>query len=381
MSVNTHRQLFIKQFEAELRLFLPEEPFDHAVTAEKAGTPVPLGALISLLNTKLGQQLFQGEAQEAKWHNFISGIKKRLEILTHVDWIKGERDNFWQASKSAVTDLVATGFLVYDDYDITVPFFGVDYIVKVKSLNLAPKIMYQCALRQLLVNNGQVRALPWEAHLKEAFGGSFPNIPETIRLDEETVASLSGAREVALKATMGFPSYDSMCKELQRCKESIRSLDPFFYLEEDFFRFKLPKLAEDIVYGQIRDVLPDGKSDIVPEEHMLANIEFAYAKVTAIVGGALARHSEPSVGKSIQAVLLIIRAVMDGTSMGAKATLEISAFHKSIYDQCANYLVYEVLMPKPGEPRCHFGAAAMAKLYKDFTGRIKKSQSTPDRFG
>ena len=85
MSTKTPRRVVSKTFQKELKMFLEEEAFDAAVKAEQENAEIPVAVLTRLLRQQVGQQLFQAEAQNAKWLAFLETTNKQLHDLIHLD--------------------------------------------------------------------------------------------------------------------------------------------------------------------------------------------------------------------------------------------------------------------------------------------------------
>ncbi len=116
--------------------------------------------LTRLLRQQVGQQLFQAEAQNAKWLAFLETTHKQLQDLIHLDWAEKDRDNFFAAAKNGMKDLLHSGFQVYGKYEVTCSYFNHTIAVHVSSLSEVPIVMYQLLLRQIVVNTGQINAMP-----------------------------------------------------------------------------------------------------------------------------------------------------------------------------------------------------------------------------
>ena len=160
MSTKTPRRVFSKTFQNELKMFLEEEAFDAAVKAEEESAEIPVAVLTRLLRQQVGQQLFQAEAQNAKWLGFLETTNKQLQDLIHLDWAEKDRDNFFVAAKNGVKDLLNSGFQVYGKYEVTCSYFNHTIAVHVSNLSEVPIVMYQLLLRQIVVNTGQISAMP-----------------------------------------------------------------------------------------------------------------------------------------------------------------------------------------------------------------------------
>ena len=225
MSTKTPRRVFSKTFQNELKMFLEEEAFDAAVKAEEESAEIPVAVLTRLLRQQVGQQLFQAEAQNAKWLGFLETTNKQLQDLIHLDWAEKDRDNFFVAAKNGVKDLLNSGFQVYGKYEVTCSYFNHTIAVHVSNLSEVPIVMYQLLLRQIVVNTGQINAMPWQEHLKRALGGSIPGIPERARVDASILQSISGAREILGNVLKDCRTYDAMARELRLARDSVRAID------------------------------------------------------------------------------------------------------------------------------------------------------------
>jgi hypothetical protein len=368
MSVKTPRRVFTQIFQKELKLFLEEEAFDAAVKAEEENVEIPVAVLSRLLRSQVGQQLFQVEAQNAKWLEFLEITNKRLQDLIHLDWAVKDRDNFFAASKAGVKDLMQSGFQVWGKYEVSCSYFNHANVVHVSNLSEVPIVMYQLLLRQIVVNTGQISAMPWQEHLKSAFGGSIPGIPEQARVDTSILQSISGAREILVNVLKDCRTYDAMARELRLARDSVRAIDPYFYLEEDFFLHQVPGLVEKLVYDKVLAVLPLVDTNAKEAGKTLETGEAAYKELAGIQACALVRHSLHAVGKAVNGAMMILRAMLDGESLTVKAVRSSSDFHKLLYQRCANFLIFDhqKAITIKGQPtRFLYGAAAMERHVDD----------------
>jgi hypothetical protein len=341
MSVKTPRRIFNKTFQEELKLFLEAESFDEAVKAEEENTTIPVAVLSRLLRQQVGQQLFQAEAQNAKWLGFLDSTNKRLQDLMHLDWAASDRENFFAVSKTSVKDLLQLGFQVYGKYEVTCTYFGHTYKVQVSTLHEVAPVMYQLLLRQIVVNTGQIPAMPWQEHLKSSFGGSIPGIPEVTVVDKAILGSISGAREILVSALKDCTTYDAMARELRLARDSVRAIDPYFYLEEDFFVQQVPGLVERIIYDKVLAVLPVEHLNPHDANKVFGKGEAAHKDIAILQACAMVRHCLPAVGKAVNGAMMIVRAMLDGESLSVKTLRSSSEFHRKIYQRCSNFLIFE----------------------------------------
>ena len=73
-------------------MFLEEEAFDAAVKAEEENAEIPVAVLTRLLRQQGGQQLFQAEAQNAKWLAFL----ETTQAAAGLDSLGLGREGPWQ---------------------------------------------------------------------------------------------------------------------------------------------------------------------------------------------------------------------------------------------------------------------------------------------
>lgn len=362
MSTRTPRSVFIQNFQKELKLFLEHEPFEAALRAEAQKKDIPVGVLVKLLRQHVGQQLFQAEAQHAKWHTFVNTTEERLKDLLHLDCAIAARDNFMAATKVAVKDLLSSGFAAYGKYEVSAAFFDHIYKVQVAGLHEVALVMYQLLLRQVVVNCKQVPALPWEEHLLEMTEGSIPNIPSAMRVESSVFEKMSLGREILLRAVKDCTTYEAMAREMRMARDSIRAVDPYFYLEEEFFARHVPAVVEKHIFDKVLSTLPADPLDPTDASDVIGKGEGAYKRIAAIHACAMVRHSQPGVAKAVSGAMMIVRAMLDGEALSTKAVLSSSDFHQSVYRQCASFLVFEQSAGAAtlGPPRFLYGPAAMA---------------------
>lgn len=362
MSTKTPRAVFIQNFAPELKLFLEHGPFEAALEAETQKKEIPVAVLVKLLRQHVGQQLFQVEAQHAKWHSFVQSTEGRLKDLLHLDCTSQAYGNFVAASKVALKDLLSSGFAAYGKYEVACAFYGRNYKVQVAGLHEVPTVMFQLLLRQVVVNCKQVQAMPWEEHLLEMTGGSIPNIPTAIQVDKKLFQNIALGREVLQRAVKDCTTYDAFAREMRLARDSIRAVDPHFALEEEFFALHVPAMVEKHVYDKVLAALPGGELDPSDASKVIGQGEAAYKRIAGIQACAMVRHSLPAVGRAVGGAMMILRAMLDGEALAMKAVVSSSEFHQSVYRQCANFLVYEQpsALVALGQPRFFYGQAAMS---------------------
>ena len=96
--------------------------------------------------------------------------------------------------------------------------------------------------------------------------------------------------------------------------------------------------------------------------------EAAYKTVALIQACAMVRHSLPAVAKAVNGAMVILRAMLDGESLTVKAVRSSSDFHKTLYQNCANSLVFDNqkrITVKEQTGRFLYGAAAMERHIDD----------------
>ncbi len=226
--------------------------------------------------------------------------------LIHLDWEAQDRENFFAAAKVGLKDLLQSGFPTTGKYEIDTVYLGYRHHMIVTTLTEVPNVMYQTLLRQVVVNNKQIAAHPWEEHLKEALGGSLPDIPEAGQLDASMLHKIRGSREIVHNVTKDCSTYDAMARELRLARESLYSVDPYFYLEEDFFVKHVPSLVEKHVYDKVLATLPS-KCDPMDASSVTSGAEVAYKAIACIHAGAMVRHSLPAIGKAVNGAMMILR--------------------------------------------------------------------------
>jgi len=248
---------------------------------------------------------------------------------------------------------------------VTGTYLGQKYGVNVPNLNEVPSVMFQLYLRQTLMNSGLIHAMPWEEHIKKALGGTIPGVSEVARVDATIMRNIADGREVALAAIRDCTSYSDMARELRLARDTIKEIDSYFYLEFDFFCNEVPGLIETFLFADAVKALSTNEPVGTDAEMLVSRGEQAYKLIAGISASAEARYSLPTVGKAITGAMLIVKSMIDGESVVAKAVQASSEFHKKIYEACSNYLVYF----KPGTATSSAtkpvrASAAMAALLK-----------------
>ncbi len=266
---------------------------------------------------------------------------------------------------------------MYGKYVVTTTFFNHNHTVTVSNLNEVPLVMYQLLLRQTVVNSGLVSALPWEEHLKTALGGSIPGIPEKARVDSDVLINIRGSREVALAAVRDCTTYDAMARELRLARDAVRAIDPYFYLEEDFFTREVPGIVEKLILNKVLGTLPGSEPRANDSGLFAAEAEAAYKEIAGINASTIVRHSLPVVGKAVCGAMMILRGIIDSESLVAKAVSANSDFHKAVYNKCANFLVFD---GKPGSASSSSdgplrGFAAMQAFLKQLNDPLAAGKS------
>ena len=189
---------------------------------------------------------------------------------------------------------------------------------------------------KVVLNSGQVSELPWEQHLRSAMGGTIKGVSETVNVEPKLLQGIRGAREIVLDAIRDCSTYDGMAREMRHTRDTVRAIDPYFYLEEFFCRV-VPPAVEKKVYDSVLDLLPSGDPDCDAEK-TLDNAGALYTKLKAIQTSDLVLHSLPAVGKDVQGAITIFKAMMDGESLSSTAVRTSSEFHVSVYSRCADFL-------------------------------------------
>lgn len=286
----------------------------------------------------------------------------------HLDMAPSDRDNYLSASKAAVKDLLQSGFQVYGKYEVVSDYFGHKYKLTVASLHEVAPVMYQFLLRQVVVNTGQVPAMPWEEHLMAALGGSIPKMPETTKMDEDIIDSIRGGREIISQAIQDCTNYSTMAREVRLARDAVRAVDSYYYLEEDFFAQAVPGLVEQHIYDRVLSNLPGEQVDPLDASNVLGKGEAAYKEIAGVWACVMVRHSLPPVGKAVNGAMLILRPMLDGESLGGKAVKGSSEFHRSVYERCARFLIFDynkVVTVNGKQVRYDCGSAAMVSHVRE----------------
>ena len=207
---------------------MEEEFLIVAVQADMERKDIPLAVLSQMLRHRVGQHLFQSEAQDVKWKAFVEDTRELLRDMMQKGWGPKEQEGFMATSKHVVKDLLQTGLQMYGKYEVCLEFYGHTYIVYVSNLNEVAPVMYQLLLREFVVKNGQIAPLPWEQHLLQTLGTTPKEHPEDNEVHPTTLQNMSGAREVIQEILKDCGTYDAMARALRQARESIRAIDPYF---------------------------------------------------------------------------------------------------------------------------------------------------------
>ena len=365
MRARTPRNIFVTRFKPVVRKFLHAESLDTVIQNIADKEPLNELALSELLKKSLGQALFSAEADQNKWSSFLGVCRKRLDDLIHSNWTPEEASSFHQAMRNQCRLLLQSGMDVPDKIELSAVMFGENWKMTVPSIWDVPTRLYHVLLRQIAVQNKQVRLYPWEDHLIKAFSGVIPGIPEAMKLPQDLIGHMSAARDVGVPLVQNYTSYGTMLKELKDGKDDLNSLDIHHHLDVEFLEHKMSTVTEKLVRGTALSYFPD--LDIKPGAKLptLADAENAHNSLQTLMRSSLVQYSPQgpaSLFKSLSGATVIVRAMLDGQSLLATQVLTSSEFHKQIVARCANYLHCEKVTKnkKGGQNKVVFGAEAMA---------------------
>jgi hypothetical protein len=164
-----------------------------------------------------------------------------------------------------------------------------------------------------------------------------------------------------------------MARELRLARETLRSVDPYFSLDEDFFSKHVPTVVERHIFDKILGTLP-AESDPMDASSVVDKGEMAYKAMAGIHASAMVRHSVPALGKAVNGAMMIARAMLDGESLAAIGAHNSSEFHRHVYRLCGNYLVYSFVKPVKilgaSTVRYVYGLAAMKEHVKELDNAV-----------
>ena len=213
--------------------------------------------------------------------------------------------------------------------------------------------------------------------------GAIPGVATALTLPPGVVEAIAPAREVAAEAVVDCQTYETMLRELRASKESIQSLDTYFWIEEEFLEKELPMLACELVQNALLELLPAAPSAQPEKGKGLSDGEKIYADMVALGRRNLVTRSQwncsSSVAKIAEGSCTILRAILDGTSLSSSASGTCSEFHKLLYARCANFLRHDIVekVGKTKRTKTLVGAVAMRAMLQDLD-KQKEGSEAPD---
>ena len=104
----------------------------------------------------------------------------------------------------------------------------------------------------------------------------------------------------------------------------------------------MPKLVEK----QFLAELPDGPGPEFQKGFSLEDGESVLAALNKVLRSPLVRYTGKPLTTSVEGGVLIVKSMVEATSLPAKSVSTVSDFHSKVYERCANFCIYEKRVPQ-----------------------------------
>ena len=367
---NGGRHSFLVSHRDSLSPFLDKDALAEVVhsISQDNGAALSARAVHTLMESQIGKVLFKPECAKIELVEFGDAAERGIVDCEYHSFSKDEVDAFYKKMSRSVETLLQAGHKAF----ATKETLSVDFLlVKIEAPHTGLQSQWSVPLatrvKQIAINNGMLKRLPWEVLL---FGesGFIGDLPQSIAvpLDLEVIVDCGNARAAAMKCFKGVGdatnvSFADMRKAIAPQRASLLSHESTFYLELDFLMLHAEKVADARVREQMLATLPD-------RSETPSSMSDAFSSLRSISSSRLCLACDVALDKDCGALMSLVQNLIDGTPPSAKLISQGSDFFRKAVFKMGNWCMVEnkkaaKLKKGEQEPKYLFGADAAAQIY------------------
>lgn len=166
----------------------------------------------------------------------------------------------------------------------------------------------------------------------------MPDMPETVKLDEEVLAPMRHARTAAQRLMAGFEealTIADMKRILGTQEESVLSMDRFFQLELHYLTHCAQPVMDSMIRTLVLEALP------AKDRWEEYTIEGAMAEVDKLKAHPAVVASGSHLFKELGAVHQLLASLREGRAPTDQSVLRMSSWFRMVLSWCEHFLTHE----------------------------------------
>jgi len=344
--------------------------------------------LCAVLGTHIGSAIFQKEAIEARYTQFLEARDRLIDELIGNDFLEDEIDSFKKIMLNETLFLKKSGLNIYENKDSSFNFLAGTVVCPITSMHDDWEWGLLGVGKTMDVSQNKCARMPWE---EVCFGkGPLPGISETIKVPASLLAQNVLARNAVLKLFSGIDlttlTFAHMKSEISRHQHDLRALDPSFIQEITFLMEVAEPLAERNVQQNMLDVFPVaaalGDESPAGKPQTILNLlkdstpksaDTPRTMPQALEAVQKIRHSHQvqacrnGVLKEVEGVISFLSALNEGQPPAFSGTSSMSAFFKNMVNRAEMFLVTSIKDPNDDSKTITLhGKDALTVILRDF---------------